>query len=205
MTSKDERVTGHAASLESDSYLASLRDLDIDVLRTLGGDEGRVAFQGLRRRMNVHQERLSRSLQRLEEEGLVSKGPRGYVLTEKGSAFAHRWFTQSPSEFTVILQSFLPTDLSPNQVAARLEGKWFGNLRWLGAKDDPDGSTLRWVTEETGIEVVLRVSWGKIVVETNATQREGLWEAFIAAQRIFAQLSVSWTQDWSQPQYSVSA
>jgi predicted transcriptional regulator len=201
MTPKEERESMQGRDL--DGELAALRDLDIDVLRALGGDEGRVAFQGLRRRMNVHQERLSRSLQRLEEEGLVSKGPRGYVLTDKGSAFAHRWFSPTSSVPTVMIQSFLPTDLSPHQVAGRLEGKWFGSLRWLGAKEEPDGETLRWVTEETGVEVVLRVTWGRIVVETNADSREGLWEAFVAAQRIFGQLSGSWSQDWNDPQLSV--
>ncbi len=182
-----------------------LRELDIDVLRTLGGDQGTVAFQGLRRRMNVHQERLSRSLQRLEEEGLVSRGPKGYVLTDKGAAFAQRWFALPKDDPTVILHSFLPTELSPAQVASRLEGRWFGNLRWLGAKDNEDGSVLRWVTEETGVEVALRISWGRIVVETNASSREGLWEAFVAAQQIFSHLSVTWAQDWPQPQQSVSA
>jgi len=203
MTAKEERENEHTG-FDVESAVAALRDLDIDVLKTFGGGEERVAFQGLRRRMNVHQERLSRSLQRLEDEGLVSKGPKGYVLTDKGSAFAHRWFSPSSASSTVILQSFLPTDLSPHQVAGRLEGKWFGNLRWLGAKDEPDGATLRWVTEETGVEVALRVSWGKVVVETNATEREGFWEAFVAAQRIFGQLSGKLSQDWEQPQLSVS-
>jgi predicted transcriptional regulator len=202
MTAKDEHEAERLGYGEG--ALAALRDLDIDVLRTLGDDEGRVAFQGLRRRMNVHQERLSRSLQRLEDEGLVSKGPRGYVLTDKGSAFAHRWFSPASSNTTKILESFLPTDLSPHQVAGRLEGKWFASLRWLGAKDEPDGATLRWITDETGVEVILRVTWGKIMVETNATNRDGLWEAFLAAQRIFGQLSGSWAQDWKHPQLSVS-
>lgn len=202
MTAKDEHEAERLGY--GDHVLAGLRDLDIDVLRTLGDDEGRVAFQGLRRRMNVHQERLSRSLQRLEDEGLVSKGPRGYVLTDKGSACAHRWFGPHSSSTTVILESFLPTDLSPHQVAGRLEGKWFGSLRWLGAKDEPDGATLRWITDETGVEVILRVTWGKVVVETNATHRDGLWDAFIAAQRIFGQVAGSWAQNWEQPQLSVS-
>ncbi len=203
MTAKDEQEA-ERLGFGSDGVPAALRDLDLDVLRTLGDDEGRVAFQGLRRRMNVHQERLSRSLQRLGDEGLVSKGPRGYVLTDKGSAFAHRWFSPSSPNTTIILQSFLPTDLSPHQLANRLEGKWFGNLRWLGAKDEPDGATLRWVTEASGVEVTLRVSWGKILVETNATERDSLWEAFLAAQKIFGQLSGSWSRDWEHPQLSVS-
>jgi len=203
MTTKDERAREPLA-FQAEDTVATLSDLDIDVLRTLRNDEGRVAFQGLRRRMNVHQERLSRSLQRLEEGGLVAKGPKGYVLTDRGLELAHRWFIPSDSESTVILQSFLPSDLTPAQVTGRLEGKWFGDLRWLGAKDEPDGAVLRWVTEGTGVEVVLRVSWGKAIVETSATSQEGLWEAFVAAQRILGHLSGSWTQEWNHPQMSVS-
>lgn len=187
-----------------DERMPELRELDFEVLRLLGSEEGTVAFQGLRRRMRIHQERLSRSLQRLEEDGFVLRTPRGYAITPKGSLLTHRLLSPASTPSTVILQSFIPGDVSPNTIASRLEGRWFGNLRWIGIRERPDGATLRWMTGESGVEVSLKVKWGQVILETNATEPSAMIEAFVGAQRIFGQLTGPWCQDWSQPQLSVS-
>ncbi|MCU0861343.1 MAG: MarR family transcriptional regulator, partial [Methanomassiliicoccales archaeon] len=69
---------GAERSTVEDSEATSLRSTDVEVLRSLGADEA-LAFSGLRRKMHVHQEKLSRALHRLEEEGLVSRTARGYA------------------------------------------------------------------------------------------------------------------------------
>src|SRR3989442_15497071 len=50
-------------------------------------DEGLTvfAFDGLKRLLGVHQEMLSRVLDRLEDEGLLDKVSGGYRLTARGS------------------------------------------------------------------------------------------------------------------------
>lgn len=188
----------------NDERMPDLRELDFEVLRLLGSDEGTFAFQGLRRRMHIHQERLSRSLQRLEEDGFVLRTPRGYAITPKGSLLTQRLLSPASTPSTIILQSFIPGDVSPSAIAKRLEGRWFGSLRWIGISEGPDGATLRWMTGESGVEVTLRVKWGQIILETNASEPSAMIEAFVGAQRIFGQLAGPWCQDWSQPQISVS-
>lgn len=187
-----------------DERLPDLRELDFEVLRLLGSEEGTVAFQGLRRRMHIHQEKLSRSLQRLEEDGLVLRTPRGYAITPRGSLLAQRWLCPMSMPSTVILQSFVPGDVSPSAIASRLEGRWFGSLRWISIREGPDGATLRWMTGESGVDVTLKVKWGQVTLETNATEPSAMIEAFVGAQRIFGQLAGPWCQDWSQPQISVT-
>ena len=176
----------------------SINEADQAILKTLEADGGTMAFQGLRRRMNIHQEKLSRALQRLEEDGLVHHTSQGYVLTQKGSSLAHKWLSEPPKVYSTILQSFLPGDLSPKNMAHHLEGRWFHNLRWQGIKDGGDQIILRWVTELTGVEVVLHLAWGQVRVETDAVDRERLIEALMGAQKVFGYLTEPWEEDWER-------
>jgi DNA-binding HxlR family transcriptional regulator len=174
------------------------KELDQDIIRMLEADGGTLAFQGLRRRMNIHQEKLSRALQRLEEDGYVQRMSKGYALTQKGSSLAQRWLIEPPKAYSTILQSFLPGDLSPLTMAHHLEGRWFHNLRWLGIKEEGDHLTLRWVTEASGIEVMLHLAWGQVRVETDAVGQEHLIEALMGAQKVFGYLTEPWQEDWER-------
>lgn len=170
-----------------DLEATSLRSTDVEVLRSLGADEA-LAFSGLRRKMHVHQEKLSRALHRLEEEGLVSRTERGYALTPKGAEVACRLAPVGRGEMTTVLRSYLPASAAPAQVAESLEGRWFGNLRWLGRRDAEGGTQLMWTTFSPEVEVVLRLLWGEAMVETDASDPEGMAEAFQGARHILAQL-----------------
>jgi hypothetical protein len=176
--------------------MPDLRSSDLEVLRHLRYDGGEVAFQGLKRQMRIHQEKLSRALLRLEREELVHKTERGYALTQKGDSIAQRWPGPGFGTQTIVMQSFLPGDHSPQAIARHIEGKWFGGLRWLGIRETGEGVVLRWLS--TGdIEVLLRLERGRATIETNARDLQGMTEAFRAAQLIFGQIEGPWCLDWT--------
>jgi DNA-binding MarR family transcriptional regulator len=172
--------------------MAPLQDagpLDLQILRMLTGDgQATLAFQGLRKRMGIHQEKLSRALRRLEEDGLVQKTPHGYTITPRGSLLAQEWLPSNGGTFTPLLEARLPGDVSPEQVAVKVRGRWFGNLRWLGTVEAPGRTVLRWITESKGAEVRLVVEWGRINIDTDADEGPELSEAFEAAQILFSHL-----------------
>jgi hypothetical protein len=176
--------------------LPDLRSSDLEVLRHLRYDGGEVAFQGLKRQMRIHQEKLSRALQRLEQGELVHKTDRGYALTAKGTTLAQRWPGPGFGAQTVVMRSYLPGDHSPQAIAEHLEGKWFGGLRWLGVRETTEGVVLRWLAGGD-IEVMLRLEWGRASIETNARDIPAMTEAFRAAQLIFGQIEGPWCQDWT--------
>ncbi len=182
------------SEFEAEPY-HGLRESDVEVLRSLSQDEA-VAFQGLKRKMHIHQEKLSRSLQRLEQDGLVVKTDRGYALTEKGFEIASKWPAPEARESIVILRSFIPGGAHPKLIARHLEGRWFGNLRWVGRKDSPEETVLRWTTFDTGVEVRLRIGWGQVTIESDASDRDALIDAFLATQLIFAQITGPWSESW---------
>ncbi len=192
-----ERDLTDIGILEGDEA-EDVKESDLDIIRALDADGGTLAFQGLRRKMNIHQEKLSRALLRLEEDGYIQRLSKGYALTPKGSILAHRGLTQVPRTYSTILQSFLPGYLSPQTMARHLEGRWFQNLRWLGIKEDEDRIVLRWVSELSGTEIVLHLSWGQIRIETDAMGGEPLIEALMGAQKIFGFLTEPWQEDYER-------
>jgi len=195
---------GRVAPIEYDERSHSdLRSSDIEVLLSLGQDEA-LAFQGLKRKMHIHQEKLSRALQRLEDVGLVAKTERGYALTAKGTEMAQRWPVKEPKGYETILQSFIPGGVHPRLIAQQLEGRWFGNLRWLGTREGPEETVLRWVTYDTEVEVALRIRWGEVIVDTDAHDRDGMIDAFLAAQLIYAQLVGPWSESWNPSQAPIT-
>ena len=89
------------------------------------------SFDGLRRRSGLHQETLSRVLDRLEDEGILSKSTQGYNVTGKLD-LGHELIFAGASAPVPLLQTLLPDDVELDSVVAALKGRWFGRLRWLG-------------------------------------------------------------------------
>src|SRR5207245_10653735 len=64
--------------------LDDLRDHDREVLEFLSHDpDSQVAFQGLRRRLGIHPEQLSRALHRLADSELVERPDLGYRVSRR--------------------------------------------------------------------------------------------------------------------------
>ncbi|MCI4366784.1 MAG: hypothetical protein L3K08_03420, partial [Thermoplasmata archaeon] len=57
--------------------------LDDRVVRTLAERPGHHAFNGLRRALAAHPESLTRSLRRLERDGMIARDSHGYFLKER--------------------------------------------------------------------------------------------------------------------------
>ena len=66
----------------------SLSENDTNVLHVLEEENlTSFTFGGLKRRLGVHPESLSRALYRLEDQGIVEKGLGGYEVTPKAKEF----------------------------------------------------------------------------------------------------------------------
>src|SRR3972149_4743111 len=95
-----------------------LREHDRDVLEFLTQDpSSQVAFQGIRRRLGIHPEQLSRALHRLADDGLVERTQHGYKATAKAlTVLGPDALTRTPEGLTV-LETYLPADVGGRRLA----------------------------------------------------------------------------------------
>jgi len=144
----------------------SLSERDIDVLAFIAEEEFRIfTFEGLKRRLGLHSETLSRILDRLEEEGIVKKSSQGYTVTKEIAKHLRQHPGAEGNSRVTLLQTFLPTDLPVEELISNLRGRWFGLLRWLGFAKSEEGVALKWVTEDGDVQVDAKITMNTLTIE----------------------------------------
>ncbi len=144
----------------------SLGERDEDVIAFLGEEEFRFfTFEGLKRRLGLHPETLSRILGRLEAEGIVQKSSEGYMVKKEVASNLRFQRGNSRESRVMLLQTFLPSDLSADDLVLNLRGRWFGLLRWLGLTERSESVELKWVTEDGSIQLDAKVTLNTLSIE----------------------------------------
>ena len=168
-----------------------LRDPDINILKVLldNKDENSIStfsFSGLKIKLNLHQEILSRSLRRLKELKLIKKTESGYILTPSSKLLFPKLGNTSQMKkrkTTQIIQIHIPFKIS-DQLVKDLIGKWHGNLRWIGIIQNIIGYKLKWKDIENFIEITMNISDNDIVIEINDDSPSNIIKAFKHSTKI---------------------
>ena len=170
------------------SYSFSERDSDVI---SLIEEEGLTAFtfDGLKRRTGIHPETLSRILSRLEEEGLVKKGREGYSVTPKITKLKLNATGHKEDQSAPLLQTFLPSDIMTQQLISDLKGRWFGLLRWLGMSENNQGVTLKWITEDGGIQITANIQGSALNINAKFLTSSNLDLALKASYQLMTNIS----------------
>ena len=167
---------------ESDDFPSNERDMN--VLNLIGEEDlTNFTFDGLKRRLGVHSETLSRILCRLEEQGLVEKQDEGYRVTAKVKEFVQS-FPVRDAPHLAVMQTLLSPDVPVQQVISDLSGRWFGALRWLGYSENRECITLKWVTEDGGVQINAVFSGNQLSVEAKLLHEKDLNIALEASYRL---------------------
>lgn len=167
-----------------------LEDRAVAVLSELAREsDAKIAFQGLRRRLELHPEALSRTLRRLEAAGLVERDDSGYRLTESGSTKLTGRTVQGPQrEILTLMQALLPPHADPEALAAQLGRRWFRGLRWYGQSSGPGESVLTWLAEPGNSMVRLRLTGDVVLLEVEVRPGEER-RSFSAAKSVLEALA----------------
>ena len=117
--------------------------------------DARIAFQGLRRRLGLHPQALTRTLRSLERAGIVGHDERGYFVAPKHrNAFEEA----STAAFRPVFAAILPPHVEPKHLAEQLSRRWFQGLRWYGITEQPGEYILHWILEADLASVRLRIT-----------------------------------------------
>jgi DNA-binding MarR family transcriptional regulator len=202
-------------NIRNEDSLPILEDLlhnnDSKILSLLSQETGsNYSFKGLIRKLNLHQQSLTRALNRLEDLRLIDKSHIGYRLTKNGESLMmllaqknnNNNLVRSSSSllkkekekrngYIQLLQTYISVEVTPGEILHALIGKWFNNLRWVGLiEGESGGYMLQWVSDDnSAFQIILRVISDYLIIETNASSDKEKIEAMIGSYRIFEQIS----------------
>ncbi len=167
-------------------------DLDsrqLDVLKVLASEQNAsYTFQGIRRKLGLHQEMLSRTLKRLEEQELVQRTKDGYKIGQRASTLNYS-FDYGTHYSEPVVRAELPASVSVEILFERLKGRWFSNFRWFGYAQTPQGLAMRWVTDDGSIEVQVTVNGRRLSVSAVSNRPAAEQSRVDAAYQIFNYVS----------------
>jgi predicted transcriptional regulator len=149
-------------------------------------------FDGLKRLLGLHQEKLSRIIDRLEEEGVLEKVPEGYRVTPKGNTIIPRPLNSAQLPIPIV-QSLLPRDVDLESIVSQLKGRWFGKLRWLGYSKNDDGVVLKWIAEEEGFQIDAKFTDNYLSIDAKVEETGEPSEAVKAAHLLLGHVSRSYS------------
>lgn len=167
-----------------------LSDRDAEVVRTIEEEGLSVfTFDGLRRITGAHPETLSRSLERLEEDGVIERSSEGYTTTDKAKQMVALRPAYIGERRVPILHTFLPYGASLRIIVSALKGRWFDKMRWVGMAEDGEGVVMKWITDDGSAIIDARFSAGQLDVEARLKEENDLPKAVRAAHQLMGRIS----------------
>jgi predicted transcriptional regulator len=162
-----------------------LDEREKEVLKLLLSEQNaHFSFQGLRRRLGLHQETLTRTLKRLEEASVIERSPEGYKL--KGAGNSHVFTVQTNQSITKpLIDAYLPSQVDVTVLFQKLRGRWFSNFRWLGYSHDGNQLSMSWISEDGRMQLQARISGGKITIGADSYTKQSESEQIAAAYQLF--------------------
>ena len=141
-------------------------------------------FQGMRRRLGLHQEKLTRILKRLEDDNLVLKTNDGYKVLH-----SPRKSSRHLDEGEPVIRGQLPPGIDKQTLTSKLKGRWFKNFRWLGYSTSESGPSLYWITEDGRFQLVVRLASSEILVWSRPTSEIETTSPIAAGYELFDRIS----------------
>lgn len=219
---------------DDDSYPVSINDLhnnDKKILSLLNEEIcSTYSFKAIQRKLDIHQQSLTRALKRLGYLELIEKSPAGYKLIKKNMPLSKDLFEKSQIEeeedpelfevkkakkrFNQLIQIRIPIKNSIELIVNRLIGKWFGDLRWFGLIKKETGFTLQWTAinkysssnnnENNNLfQINLNIVSEYIVIETNATSDKEKIDAMSYSNRLVEEITKVLQSNLKEEEYEL--
>ena len=168
----------------------ALSTRDAEIIRAIEEEGLSVfSFDGMRRITGAHPETLSRSLERLEDDGVLVRSPGGYSVSERVRETFSPKPAYSDQRRVPILHTFLPYEASAARIVSALKGRWFDTIRWVGMAEGQEGIVLKWVTEDGTALIDAKFSGGQLDIDAKVGKEADLPKAVRAAHQLMGRIS----------------
>ncbi|MHA1376948.1 MAG: hypothetical protein ACTSRG_01075 [Candidatus Helarchaeota archaeon] len=120
-----------------------------------------LSFQGIKRKLDLHQQILTNALNRLLEKEFIQKNSDNhYILIKKGFQLIQGISVNLDKSKLNIpkIENTYKTDISAEIFLNSLKGKWFGDFRWVGWFQDSSSIKLEWISDDNSVEAI---AWHK--------------------------------------------
>ena len=164
------------------------------------------SFKALERKLDIHQQSLSRALKRLLDLNLIEKTSSGYKLVE-GSAYNFNQILEDNflneeleidkskklRKYKQLIQIYMPVKGNIEPIVDHLTGKWFGKLRWFGMIKKETGFRLQWIVVDKNsnnkiFQINVNILSEYIIVESDAVIDSEKVEAMYYSNRIIEEI-----------------
>lgn len=133
-----------------------------------------ISFQGLKRKLGWHQEILSRTLKRLQNDRIIIKTPSGnYKMNLKTSIIKHYCGNVKGKDSIIVVNLRIPNVLDQESLINRMKNTWFESWRWYSYSEDILGKTLTWISEDGLTWVSLEINGNEITIESGPSDSTG--------------------------------
>jgi predicted transcriptional regulator len=164
------------------------------------------SFKALERKLDIHQQSLSRSLKRLLDLNLIEKTSSGYKLVERSaynfnSILEDNLLNEEPEKdkskkyrkYKQLIQIYMSVKGNIEPIVDHLTGKWFGNLRWFGLIKKETGFRLQWIAVDKHsnnkiFQINVSILSEYIIIESDAVSDSEKVEAMYYSNRIIEEI-----------------
>ena len=164
------------------------------------------SFKALERKLDIHQQSLSRALKRLLDLNLIEKTSSGYKLVERNAYNLNPILddnllndeleiikSKKIRKYKQLVQIYMPVKGNIEAIVDHLTGKWFGNLRWFGLITKETGFRLQWIvidkfSNNRIFQINVSILSEYVIVESDAVSDNEKLEAMYYSNRIIKEI-----------------
>jgi hypothetical protein len=164
----------------SDSHLeVSMTTREMNILLLLAieafskDSEAHISFQGIKTKLNLHQQKLTIALRRLLKKEMIEKTLNGYKISKKGMHLINNVlkspktaFELEPEEYAG-LEITIPINNKNNnlfKLVYLLKGRWFASWRWIGMFQNSCSLKMEWQSISGDLEACLCINENRMCI-----------------------------------------
>ena len=135
--------------------------------------QAELSFQGIKTKLHLHQQKLTKALERLTQKNLVDKTLNGYRLSKNSVKIINSLLSSfgsnpnpEPKE-SVGFEIKVPLNSKNNELfklVYLLKGRWFANWRWIGMFQDQSSLKMEWQSIGGDMEACLCINENRLCI-----------------------------------------